>query len=235
MKKRLRHRNWRYMLYFNGLERTSSCWPEKLLKVYYWLRKIHFAHHNVDWHSQETFEQLLESATEQARDILREQEHIILVGASAGGSLALGVYWQLWQDYPDAKIFLATVSSRLHVVNKHELAQSALHRRGKKASFSYIDSVKHCNMLIATRYSATLKQSMCTFRPLVDMTVQVSTMSVYGVEQHKVYMLGHVPGIVASLLWLPQVIEKNIPPPTLGWGSLFDAQDEVRFRNKENT
>ncbi|MBI2798266.1 hypothetical protein HYX70_03125 [Candidatus Saccharibacteria bacterium] len=200
----------RYALYFNGLERTHTGVPERVLTWYYRLWGIVLAYFSVDWHSGRSFQELLDEATNRAEGMLLRHGQLVLIGASAGGSLAMGVFAQLRRKYPEADVRAVSLSGRLHVGNLDDLVATALHRPGKKPSVAFIDSVRHCNEEVLPLLTAADKQRAITFRPLFfDEAVPLCTMGISGVAMFIAPIVYHVPGIVLGALRIPWVLPKT--------------------------
>ncbi len=187
------------MLYINGLERTDVGLPEKLLA---WLFSgknvgLHFA--GVDWHGKGDITDLRSKVVLQAKEILTKSNQLTLVGISAGASLALSVFVELRRDLPNADINLVCISGRLQQGDRNHLIHTALHRKNKRPSIAYLHSVVECDEQFVGRLTAQDKQLITIYKPLLDWVVPVDTMSVEGVKQHRMLVIGHLTGVVIGL------------------------------------
>lgn len=201
-----------YALYLNGLERTHTGTFEKLLAKYFRLWGVFFKHLSVDWHTGKPFQVLLDDATNEAEKILHQHRKLVLIGASAGGSLAVSVFARLRSKYPGADIYVIVLSGRLHVGDSDNLIHTALHRPGKKPSLAFIDSVHYCERKVLSRLTQADKRRMVTFRPLLfDEAVPLSTMGIHGVTMLIAPIFYHVPGIVVAALRVPRTIRNRCP------------------------
>ncbi len=187
------------MLYINGLERTGVGWPERLLSWLFSRKYIDLHFTSVDWHGNGDVIELRSKVVVQAKEILASTNQLTLVGVSAGASLALSVFVQLRQEFPDASIKLVCISGRLQLGDRNHLVQTALHRKGKKPSIAYLHSVVDCDEQFVNRLTVQDKLLITIYKPLLDCVVPVGTMSIVGVEQHRVLAVGHLVGVVMGL------------------------------------
>lgn len=195
------------VLYFNGLERTKSGFSERVILPYFYerLNGILFEHVPTDWHSPEKqFPDLLEEATERARETLNEYGQVTLVGASAGGGLVLNTYSNL-DSHERASTSVFCLSSCLNLHDEQRLRRIALDRANKKPSHAYIDSVVRCRDVVIPNLNRQDKQRITTVIPRRDQVVPIETMTIEGTTQYKVEGYGHTSGIVIGLLHVPRL------------------------------
>ena len=196
------------VLYFNGLERTKVGVPERALSLYLRLRGIRSEHAEVNWHSEESFQEIFDSASELAEQKLRQSGHLAIVGASAGGSLGVNVFQRLRVNNPGLDLSLITFSAWLNAADLQRLEYTAVHRPGKQKSEAFRDSVIHCSEVAVPLLTEADKARIVTTYPSTDETVPLDVMGIEGVEAHVIPARGHVPGIALASLMLPHLIDE---------------------------
>lgn len=193
------------ILYFNGLERTGVGRPERTLINYLRFRGITMNHAEVAWHSDLPYQKIFETAMNRAEELLQKSEYLTLVGASAGGSLAVNVFHALSQRYPAAELRAVSLSGRLKVANLDTFSRSVMARPNPSQSF--IDSVIACDYNTLPQLSQHQKSRMLTVQPLADEAIPLSTMGIEGVQNQTVPIAGHVAGIALAALMLPRTLK----------------------------
>ena len=192
-------------VYFNGLERTSVGVPEKLFARYMKLRGVDLFHAEVDWHNL-NFTDIFAEATDYTRDVLQDVGRLTIIGASAGGSLGVNVFSRIRKEDQKTDVSLISLSGRLRIGDRQHLEETALYRPGKQPSRAFIDSVVRCDEVATIQLTPDDKRRMLTVLPMTDGVVPPDTMTVDGVEQKTVPMVGHVPGIALGALVTPGLI-----------------------------
>jgi len=197
-----------YALYFNGLGSGKTRWIERLAFHYLAKRGIHVTHAHVDWQSDESFTSLFECMTKLTRAQLREHGSLLLVGSSAGGSLAVNIAARLH----DKDLRVITLCSRLRLAKLPWWDYRSLERMAylgtPKASQSFFDSVTHCSLQAIPQLSKADKQRIIIVRQWADTVVPRATMGIEGVCYYNVPALGHGWGIAMGVRRLPKVVKR---------------------------
>lgn len=194
-------------LYYNGLERTKVGVPEKALKHYLKGRGINLEHGAVDWHSGRAFTDLLNIQTKKAQQKLRQNGRLLIVGASAGGSLGVNVFQRVRAEGQDLDVSLVALSAWLQVFDREQLDYVAFHRTDKKPSEAFRDSVLYCSETASGQLTDDDKARMLTTYPRADGTVPTPAMGIEGVESRLVGGRSHIAGIVRGAVLLPSFVK----------------------------
>lgn len=194
-----------HALFFNGLSNGTARKREQLAIDYLAKRGIIVDHIGIDWRSDESFEQLLKRVTKITKEKLKEHGKLVLVGSSAGGSLAINTLGAI----QDKNLSAITLCSRLHLAKLPWWDWRNLKRMaylGKaKASQSFYDSVTYCTKTTIPKLTKEDKERIIIVQQLADDVVPRSTMSIDGVKTYKVAALGHGWGIAAGVRQLPKL------------------------------
>jgi len=196
-----------HALFFNGLTDGSTRKREKLAIHYLARRGIAVEHVPINWRSDELFTDMLARLTKLTDQKLKEHNRLLIIGSSAGGSLAINVFKQIENE----NLYAITLCSRLH---NAELAwwdwrtmQRMAHIGTPQASQQFVDSVAYCTNVTIPTLTDEDKQRLTIVQQLADMVVPRPTMSISGVAIHKVFAIGHGWGIAAATRQLPEIVD----------------------------
>lgn len=192
-----------HVLYFNGLGLGKTRKRELLAMRYLAKHGIEVTHASVDWYAGESFTDLLDHMVALTKEQVKEHGEIILVGSSAGGSLAINVLGKLH----DPSISVVTLCSRLNEMplkrwDKRSLSLMA-HLGTKQPSQAFFDSVSYCTKSTIPKLTDEDKERIITAQQWADFVVPRPTMTIPGVQTYKVPGLGHGWGIAMATRRLP--------------------------------
>ena len=195
-----------HVLYFNGLGHGKTRRRERLAMRYLAKRGIMVTHAPIDWYAGESFEDLLPRMVALTRAQLKEHGKLVLVGSSAGGSLAVNILGELH----DPRLYAVTLCSRLHEAplawwdwrNLTRMARIG----GKQSAPAFYDSVIYCGDITMPKLTAKDKRRIVTTRQWADFVVPRRTTSIPGVRMYRVPGLGHGWGIAMAARRLPRII-----------------------------
>lgn len=197
-------------LYFNGLTNGRTRRREQLAMRYLAKCGIMVEHVSIDWRSDESFEDLLDRLTKLTKQKLREYGELTLIGASAGGSLALNVFGRISNN----KLRAITLCSRLRLAKLPWWDRRMLKRMAyigtPKASQKFYDSVVYCTKMTIPKLTKADKKRIIIVRQLADTVVPRATMGINGVRVYKVFAIGHGWGIAAAVRKLPKILYQII-------------------------
>lgn len=200
-----------HALYFNGLGIGKTRKRERFAMHYLAKRGIQVEHISIDWHSGESFDKLLARLVRMTKAKLKEHGEIVLIGSSAGGSLALNIFKQV--DSKDLSVVI--LCSRLHDAKLASWDGRTLEKMAyidtPKASQLFVDSVTYCTNKTVPSLTKANKQRITIVRQLADDVVPKRTMEIEGVKIHKVLALGHGWGIAEGVRQLPHMLLKRRP------------------------
>jgi pimeloyl-ACP methyl ester carboxylesterase len=194
-------------LYFNGLGSGKTRKREWFAMRYLAKHGIQVEHISIDWRSDEPFEELLERLVSLTRHKLEEHGKLVLIGSSAGGSLALNIFRKI----NNKNLSVVTICSRLHDARLARWDRRTLERMAYigtlKASPLFVDSVAYCTNQTIPGFTKTDKQRVIIVRQLADDVVPKRTMEIEGIKIHKVFAIGHGWGIAEGIRQLPHILE----------------------------
>lgn len=195
-----------HALYFNGLGSGKTRWRELIAMHYLAKKGISVEHIGIDWYSKESFEDLLARLVIITKDKLRTQDTLLLIGSSAGGSLAVNVLGALHSE----NLYAITLCSRLALGKlpwwDYRTLRRMAHIHTKKESRKFYDSIVHCHHIAIPQLSSQDKLRIITIKQLADDVVPRSTMQVPGVRSLTVPALGHGWGIAMATHMLPRIV-----------------------------
>lgn len=197
-------------IFFNGLGTGETRRREAIAFKYLRKHGIAVVHHHIDWLSGEGFESLLQKAAALTRDILDTNGSVVLIGSSAGGSMAINVFSQL-QDHD---VFAISLCGRLHPGAYQPTERLSLENKagiGKPhESQSFYDSVVYCDQKAIPAIKSKNLHRAATVRQIADGVVPPKTMEIIGVQPIFVPGFGHGMGILLGALQLPKIIKRFI-------------------------
>ncbi len=187
-------------LYINGLIVSKIKFIDRL--VSWWWRRagIDIQLAKVNWFDGATIEHRIELIVEKVNAMLKQNNLVVLIGSSAGGSLAINAF-----DRLKTKNVCAVIAhGRLKVGNykntdKLSLFHSA--RIGQPVSApSFMESVQIAEQKSIPNLSKSDKNRIMTMTQITDEVVPVSTMIISGVDTHRSIAFGHRMGFVAHII-----------------------------------
>lgn len=194
-----------HALYFNGLTDGTTRKRERLAIKYLAKHGIIVEHTPINWRSDEPFQGLLARLTRIAEQKLKEHDKLLLIGSSAGGSLALNIFKQV----DNKNLYAITLCSRLHDAKLAWWDWRIMHRMAyigaPKASQKFVDSVTYCSDKTIPRLTKQDKQRIVIVQQLADGVVPRPTMSIDGVQACKVLAFGHGWGVAAAVRRIPRI------------------------------
>lgn len=195
-----------HALFFNGLTDGTTRKREQLAINYLAKRGIAVEHVPINWRSDEPFTHMLNRLTKITQQKLKEYDQLLLIGSSAGGSLALNVFKRV----DNKNLYTITLCSRLHDAKLAWWDWRTMERMAyigtPKASQKFVDSVAYCTDKTIPTLSDQDKKRIVIVQQLADGAVPRPTMSVEGAQTHKVLAIGHGWGIAAGAVHLPKIV-----------------------------
>lgn len=198
-----------HALYFNGLGNGKTRKREQLAMRYLAKRDIAVEHVSIDWRSDEPFDKLLARSVKTTKAKLKEHDKLVLIGSSAGGSLALNIFRQV----NDKNLSVITLCSRLHDTElawwDHRTMQRMAYIGTPKTSQLFVDSVNYCTNKTIPSLTKADKQRITIVRQLADDVVPKRTMEIEGIKAYKAMAIGHGWGIAEGVRQLPRILLKK--------------------------
>jgi hypothetical protein len=187
-----------YGLYLNGLGDGSLSFAEKKAIEAAGKRGVMIEHIPIDWRSDESLDELLEVVDTRCRVSIEQHGRVILIGASAGGSLAVNVLATM--KIPELSVI--TLCSRLNETKLAWWDARSLKRMaymGKKGeSKSFFDSVTRLTKTMPSLATGQ-KQRITIIKQWADEVVPSRTMDIQGAKEYRMRGIGHNCGIIQAL------------------------------------
>jgi pimeloyl-ACP methyl ester carboxylesterase len=199
-----------HVLYFNGLGHGKTRKREQLAFNYLAKRGIEVIHTPINWYAGESFDDIFARMLKMTKRKLKEHGKLVLVGSSAGGSMAVNILSRLH----DKNLSAVTLCSRLQLADlpwwdTRSLERMA-HLDSSQPSQAFFDSVAYCSNKAIPDLTTSDKKRLIIVQQWADFVVPRPTMSIDGVQIYKVPAFGHGWGIAMGVRRLPEII-KIIP------------------------
>ncbi|SRR6266702_3007256 len=195
-----------HALYFNGLTDGHLRQREQFAMHYLAKRGIEVMPTQVNWRSDESFDKLLARLTKLAETELENHGQLLLIGTSAGGSLALNVFHTLKHR---KDVMVVTLCARLHEARlpwwDHRTMERMAYVGTPKASKKFVDSVEYCTHTTIPNLSETDEKQIVIVKQWMDDVVPRSTMGIPGVRTTTVPAIGHGWGMAMGVRRLPKI------------------------------
>lgn len=197
-----------HVLYFNGLGSGKTRNREQWAMHHLAKHGIKVTHIPINWRSDESFEKLFNRTTRLVQEGLHEHGKLILVGASAGGSLALNILGRL----QDKNLSIITLCSRLKESpltwwDKRTLKHLAHIGVPGRESQSFFDSVMYCTNRTIPKLRKQDKKRIIIAEQWADEIVPRITMGIDGVRTRTLPIIGHGPGIMLGMIRLRHIVQ----------------------------
>lgn len=198
-----------HALYFNGLGTGQTRWFERFVIRYLGKRGIAVEHVSINWYAHESLAALLTRTTKLVEERLEAHGQVLLIGSSAGGSLAVNLLGQVKNDNLKA----VTLCSRLRVVklpfwDGRSLTRMAGLNHGRPSRL-FFDAVTYCTSITVPELTSAEKSRITIIKQLADDMVPRRTMYIPGVRVRMVPIIGHGLGILLGALRLPKILDKS--------------------------
>jgi hypothetical protein len=179
------------ILYINGLgDGTTQGYEVSAFKKMrtYGVKPIH-AH--VCWREEQEFNALLTRLTKQAKDLVKKNGSLTIVGLSAGSSMALNVYSKL----KDKDVQVINIVGRLKRGKvptwSYRTPKRAAHLNTPRASRGFYDSMIYCEDETIPSFTKRDKARIVMLKPITDLVVPLHTMNIDGVKNIQIVAFGH--------------------------------------------
>ena len=181
------------VIYINGLGAGNTRLQERL-GAWWWRRKgVYFEHYPINWYKETRFEPVVNGLVATASRLVEEYDKVLLLGFSAGGSIAVHAMLQC----KSSNVYAISCHARLRVGNAAHLKRRA-HINSSRPAPAFYQSVEH---LDATLSQLTMEQKkhILILTQLTDLVVPVRLMRLSGVATHRSFAFGHSGGFIAHM------------------------------------
>lgn len=198
-----------HAVYFNGLNRGTINRGERSAIKRAANDNIDIEHIPIDWLSNESFDNFINKTTAACEEELKQYGSLLLVGASAGGSLAINVFGELSNE----NVRVVTLCSRLHEPDLRWWDPRSLERMAHigtaKESRLFYDSVMRSGNTTIPSLAPKDRQRITTVKQWADEVVPRPTMNVEGLQSYIVPGFGHHYGIVMGIKHLKTIVNSQ--------------------------
>ncbi len=187
-------------LYINGLIKNKIKFVDSLVH-WWWARAgIDIQLAKADWFDDKTINDRIDLLSDTLQNMLKTYDGVVLIGSSAGGSLALN----LFDRFKDKNVCAVLAHSRLKVgnyANDQHLSLYHSARIGRQVNAkSFFDSVHLVEEKTIPRLTIPEKNRILCMTQLTDNVVPISTMTIDGVKSRKFFAFGHRGGFLAHII-----------------------------------
>lgn len=186
-------------LYINGLG-DGTTKPHEKLAQWWWQRAgVELAHMQVNWY-EGSFEEKLATGVANVEQLLERYDGAVIMGASAGGSLAVNIFGQL----AARNVCAVSAHARLRTGDfppGHRMAiqRDIPYRHFPHPSPSFYDSMTAVEQMTA-RLTPEQTRRILTLTQLTDLIVPTETMTIPGAPSYRSFAFGHSGGFLAHFL-----------------------------------
>lgn len=195
-------------LYFNGLGNQYLPKSEERAIASLHNKGIYLRHFSIDWQRDEDIDELVERTMEATQALQREYGKVLLVGASAGGSLAINTFAALQK--PVKNVLAITLCSRIYEAALPWYEIRTLRRMAHIGTVSesrlFENSVRMSTVAISSLLGSEEKKRIIAIKQWADEVVPKLTVTAEGVPTYTVPTIGHHSGILTGLRYLPTIV-----------------------------
>lgn len=184
-------------LYINGLSDGKTKLHEKCAQWWWRRASVELKHAHVDWY-RGTYEEKVALVIQTVQTMLHDCDRVVIIGASAGGSLALNAFYELRSD----NVYVVNAHGRLMeggYENTRNSLRNRAHLDSSRPSQSFYDSVKAAENIFP-KLTNEDKRRILVLTQLTDEIVPLDTMRILGVETHYSIIFGHGAAYFAHLV-----------------------------------
>lgn len=197
-----------YALYFNGLNHGTISFLEKRAINSAHKHGITIKHIPIDWYSDDNYQILLDNTVYKVQNELKYSNNIVLIGASAGGSLAINT----WSRLDNKNIKVVTICSRINETRLSRWDFRSLermaHKGTKKYSKLFYESVMYCSNQSLSVVGDLSLQSIISINQLADEIVPKRTTLRPDIKHYTITSIGHHFGIYHGLLQIHRIVRR---------------------------
>ncbi len=167
-------------------------------------------HARLDWRTNQSFTDVFDRVSQKLlQPKLQVSSSIVIIGSSAGGSMAINLFSR-FQDKPN--IFAINLGGRLARGNlaKHDYRtlDFAAHIGKSHQSQLFYDSVAYCEDTAIPSLQASSLDRLRIMIPFADEVVPVQTMKISDVQRTRIPAVGHLPAALIGGLMIPRILSE---------------------------
>jgi hypothetical protein len=187
-------------LYVNGLGDGKITIKDTL--VYWWWGRADrtIEHAGINWYDGGPLSEKMKQVEDSVDGMLKTHSGVVIIGGSAGGSLALNVFFKMKHK----NVCVVTAHARVRVGNYSKSNWMSLYRRAKldteHSSQAFYDSVVRVDSVTIPSLTTEDKDRLLNLTQLTDMVVALDLMKIEEVQRHRSLIFGHSGGFLAHLV-----------------------------------
>lgn len=188
-------------LYFNGLGNGAKTRREA--KAFDMLRRSGITPHHmgINWRSADSFDKQFERCMDRLDRVSAQTGKVMIIGYSAGSSMALSVYADASID--DPSLFMVSIAGRLQIGPTNSSYPWNLHRSAhigsRRESRLFHESVEICDEEVIPVLTDDQADGIAIFKPAVDLVVPTQLMDIPGVESVTLNAYSHRAALLAGI------------------------------------
>lgn len=195
-------------LYINGLGSGSRSFLDYLIDTWWSLNDKNLIRFPVNWYAVQSLDELIASVSRKVDLLLKKSDRVVIIGSSAGGSLAINV-------------LCAKNTENLLVVTSRSRIKRGVFRPNKKKSLEFKARKSRlfyeCVLTVQRNIDQLTneqKNRILILTPLTDQIVPIQTMLVNDITTHVSITFGHFGGYLAHMIADISLIDRFVRSKT---------------------
>jgi pimeloyl-ACP methyl ester carboxylesterase len=195
------------VLYINGLGNGQIRWRERVMQRHWQKAGVDLICAQVNWYDGKNLKNKLRQIDGKLDPLIKKYEKVILLGTSAGGSLALNTFVK----HRNKKLYCVNAHGRLARGNirwpdYRNLGWAAHLKNGQKSSKAFYDSVALCEDKSISKLKKENLKRILILKPWIDFIVPLKTMNVKGAATTMTILPGHKAAGLSHLIFCRDLI-----------------------------
>jgi pimeloyl-ACP methyl ester carboxylesterase len=186
-------------VFVNGLNDGETKPQDRIADAWWRRRGISLTHAHVDWFKATSVVAEARALEATTHELLQSNKGVVLLGNSAGGSLALNTFARIHSN----RVALVSAHARLAEGDYPDSDSRSLYKRAKmhtpNPSPLFIESVRAAELAAAT-LSPDKRERTLTLSSRTDNVVPPELMTIDGVRNHEAAAYGHLGGWAAHMI-----------------------------------
>lgn len=179
-------------------DKNLKPWIQQILKHLWKIFGLDISFVRIGWADSEPFDKKLSRITNLIDSLHKQHQNVSLVGISAGASAALNAYEQR-KNKVNKVVYICGKFNNPQAVNPRFYIENPAFRESLAAAQGNLKKLTHID-----------KAKMLSVRPLYDGLVPVGDTKIPGVEEKIILTAGHIPSILAALIFYSRAISKEL-------------------------
>lgn len=183
----------------NGLGSGAPTQKDRL--VLWWWRRVGLrtVHAHIDWYDGASLQAKVSSIEQHVKNLLQQHAYVVMIGSSAGASLALNVFARIKNE----PVCVVCAHGRVGTGRYRITHRNSLYRRAgmatARASQAFYDGVMLADGEVIPTLSVEDKSRILVLTQLTDLVVPPHLMRIEGARTHRSFAFGHGGGFLAHI------------------------------------